>query len=159
MNTTINNISPVMFDDKQMQAAARNLCVLRGLDPDGAVQLPANAVLVNRVPDQTVFVPRWNLCGQEIEHFMNIYTAIVSVIGSTELRQLSLAEYEKAGRQLAVLRNVDQDAAIQVPLDSILSPWKDQELKSVKRWELYAVELKQFLNIHEAIQRVGKVAE
>lgn len=69
----------MVVDEKNIEAVARMLCVLRGLDPEEPIQLQSERHFVNPIPVKIAYIARWVLAAQEVESFALIMEAISRV--------------------------------------------------------------------------------
>lgn len=68
--------------DQQLEAAARKLCELRGVDPDRLVPTSPPPNDMGYVPAVLLTVPAWRQAKAEIQGFLQIAQAVDSVISS-----------------------------------------------------------------------------
>lgn len=66
--------------EQQLEAAARKLCELRGLDPDQRVSHGAPPNNMGYVPAVLLYSPRWQMVAGEIRGFYQIAQALDSVL-------------------------------------------------------------------------------
>lgn len=62
-----------------IEEVARELCKLRGLDPDKAIPHGAKPNSSGYVPDILCYSPQWRLVAEEVATFMQMEQAILNV--------------------------------------------------------------------------------
>jgi hypothetical protein len=67
--------------EEQLEAAARKLCEIRGIDPDKSVPHGAPPNDMGYVPSVLLYAPAWRLVASEIRNFYQIAQALDSVLG------------------------------------------------------------------------------
>lgn len=68
----------------QIEIAARELCKLRGVDPDKIIGHGAKPDENGFVPDVMLFSPQWELAVEEIEQHLLIFQAVDHAIANTQ---------------------------------------------------------------------------
>lgn len=70
--------------DEQIEAAARKLCEIRGIDPDKRVGHGAEPDANGMVPAVMLYSPAWRLVAREVSAFYQVAQAIDFALGGEQ---------------------------------------------------------------------------